>query len=200
VDNVKLLTNVSFELLKGSLIESVFGPESLDLLSDVLNLGIVQFELGHNVLFDVVVGLYREIFHLKDHLLKCVYIVQGNFWGFLSHGSRLQHGDLCGLIGLVTLGLDYVIGDGLHLLRELGFGLRYLGGDVFLNTLCMLEDLLHGVGSRCPVLLEHLSDLIYTGCQIFYVGPLTEGLGSPDQILHIIILCEIRIFQVLMIT
>lgn len=49
------------------------------------------------------------------------------------------------------------------------------------------------------MLLENLCDLINARCQVFDVSPLPEGLSSPDEILHVIILGEIRILQVLVV-
>jgi hypothetical protein len=57
----------------------------------------------------------------------------------------------------------------------------------------MLEYLLHRVGRGAAVLLEDLSDLVDTRGKVLDVGPLSEGLGSTDQILHVIVLGEVRI-------
>lgn len=78
-------------------------------------------------------------------------------------------------------------------MRQLGLGLIYLGCYVFLNSLSVLKYLLHGIGSCGPMLLKHLGDLVDTSGQILNVSPLTESFSSPDQILDVVVFCEISI-------
>jgi hypothetical protein len=63
----------------------------------------------------------------------------------------------------------------------------------------MLENLLHGIRSGGTMLLKNLCDLINASCEVFNVCPLPKSFGPPDKVLNIIVLCEISIFQVLVI-
>jgi hypothetical protein len=49
------------------------------------------------------------------------------------------------------------------------------------------------------MLLKNLCDLINASCEVFNVCPLPKSFGPPDKVLNIIVLCEISIFQVLVI-
>jgi len=44
--------------------------------------------------------------------------------------------------------------------------------------------------------LKDLCDLIYVSSEVLDISPLSKGLSTPDNVLYIVVLCEICIFQV----
>jgi hypothetical protein len=96
------------------------------------------------------------------------------------------------------LALDYILILTLHI-GELALGLGYLGRDLLLYPLGVLKYLLHRIGGGGPVLLEDLTDLVDAAREVLDVRPLPECLRPPDQVLHVVVLREVRILQVLVV-
>ena len=67
---------------------------------------------------------------------------------------------------------------------------------LLLDSLSVLKDLAHRIRSSRPVLLEDGRDLVDRGRQILDICPLSEGLSSSDEVLHVVVLCEVCVLQV----
>lgn len=153
---------------------------------NILHSCVIDFELCKQIRPDEVIGLYSEILHFENHAFHNVHVLYGDLW-------RLD----LDLLLLDCRGglLAYVLVLALHL-RQLTVLLCHLGHHVLLDPLRVLEYLLHRVRRGRPMLLEDLRDLVDRGGQVLDVGPLTEGLRSTDQVLHVVVLSEVRILQV----
>lgn len=168
----------------------------LNRLMKILNGRVVDLKLREQLRAHEPIRLHRELLHLEYHLLKRVQVVHAHLWRLWDWRGRVY--DLLLLddgLGSLELDLLVLVLHGAHLLALLGD----LAGDLLLDALRVLEYLLHGVGRGRPVLLEDLRDVVDARGEVFDVCPLPEGLRSPNQILHVVVLGEVRILQVLVV-